>query len=351
MRRLPLLFLSIILVAVPLVSCNVFAPLEEPIDYIPYNYDLDEYITLGNYRTLSVSRSEVTPTEEELKKQAESDFAPLMRLEDRPLELGDKVNLNYTAFFDGNEYDDDTENGFCITLGKNELGIPGFDEGLLGANPGDSISLDLSFPEDYKKTPEYAGKDVSFVVTVNYICRDLPELTDEMVSTYTTYSTVAAYQTGMKKTLTEVKTIEKLWNKLTEESRVLQYPEKEYENYHNEYLAGYTTLAEGYGMTLEELITSSGQSMSEFYEEADRVTKSYIKEDLIVYAIARAENITVTDEEYQRELLDYYNTSASNYYLSVELMEQSVGPEILREQFLSNKVLDFILQHSTVTED
>lgn len=334
-----------------LISCNAFAPLEEELPRVPYDYTLSEYITLGDYKNLSVSKAEVTPTEAELKEQAESDFAALTRLEDRPLELGDTVNLNYTAIFDGREYDDDTEAGFRITLGENALGIPGFDEGLLGANPGDSIALDLTFPEDYEKNTEYAGKDVSFIVTVNFICRELPELTDEMVSNYTTYQTVDAYRAGITQALTEVKTIERVWNKLVETSEVIQYPEKEYETYHNEYLEGYITLATGYGMTLEEMITSSGQTMDEFYKEADRITKSYIKEDLIVYAIARAENLVLSEEEYQEKLISYYNTSASEYYLSVELMEESLGKDVLSEQFLSNKVLDFILEHAKITED
>ena len=344
LRRL-CLFLALCL-CLPLVAC---APKEE--GYIPYNYDLSEYIRLGDYRTLSVKKSDVTPTEKELEEQTEADFVLLTRLTDRAVKLGDKVNLNYLASFEGTQYDDDTEAGFFLTLGENALGIPGFDEGLVGATPGDSIALDLAFPSDYEKNPDYAGKDVSFVVTVNYIYSPLPALNDEMVKTFTTYKTVAEYEEGIFKTLTEVKTIEAVWNQLLDATTVLQYPEKEYENYYTEYLDGYTSLAQNYGMTLSELIKESGSTMDEFYREADETTKSYIKEDLVVYAIARQENLTLSEEEYKQAVQDYFLSSAYDYYVSAELMEQTLGKEILSQQFLSNKVLDFILEHATVTEN
>ncbi|MBQ2252950.1 MAG: FKBP-type peptidyl-prolyl cis-trans isomerase [Clostridia bacterium] len=272
----------------------------------------------------------------------------MTRLDDREIRLGDRVNLNYTAIFEKEEYDDDTDGGFFLTLGKNELGIPGFDEGLVGATPGDEIALDLVFPDDYDKEPEYAGKEVSFIVTVNYISAALPELTDEIVSTFTVYKTVEEYETGIFEAIRDVKLVGLLWQRVLDGAVVLQYPEKEYENYYTEYLDGYTSLAEGYGMTLSELVEEMGLTMDGFYQEADGVTKTYIKEDLVVYAIAEAQGITLTEEEYDAAVLDYYNASGSAYYVSAELMEQTLGRQILTQQFLSEKVLDFLCESADI---
>lgn len=340
------------LITLPLLfSCALFEELDKPQEYVPYNYDLSEYIVLGEYRALSVLKSEVEPSEEDLKEQMEADFVLLTRGTDRPLAAGDTVNLNYTALFDGGEYDDDTEAGFFLTLGENALGIPGFDEGLIGAVPGDSVALDLVFPADYDKTPSYAGKAVSFLVTINYIRTPLPELTDELVSRYTTYATKEAYLKGITATLTEVRTVELLWMRVVETTEVLQYPEKEYKNYYTEYIDSYTALGQTYSMTLEEIAASRGMTLEQFYAEADRVAKQYLKEDMIVYAIVRAENLVLTEAEYKEAVHNYYLSSASDYYVSEELMEQTLGKEILSQQFLSNKVLDFIVQTASVTED
>ena len=324
--------------------------MEEPVDYLPYDYELSEYVTLGEYKSLAVKKADVTPSETELQEQREVDFVALTRLDDRPVELGDRVNLNYTAIFEKQEYDDDTDSGFFLTLGENALGIPGFDEGLVGATPGDEIALDLVFPDDYDKEPKYAGKEVSFLVTVNYISSELPELTDEIVGTFTVYKTVEEYETGIFEAIRDVKLVELLWERVLDDATVLQYPEKEYENYYTEYLDGYTSLAEGYGMTLSELVEEMGMTMDGFYEEADGVTKTYLKEDLVVYAIAEAENLTLTDEEYDKAVLDYFNASASAYYVSAELMEQTLGREILTQQFLSEKVLDFLCESADIQE-
>ncbi len=347
--RLPLLLLSLLLV-LPLSSCALFEALDPPKEYVPYDYDLSEYIVLGEYRALSINRADAAPTETEIEAQMEADFSLLTHLTDCELKLGDTVNLNYTATFDGKTYDDDTEAGFEITLGEQALGIPGFDEGLVGATPGDTIALDLTFPKDYEKTPEYAGKDVSFLVEINYVRLPLPTLTDELVSKYTTYKTVEAYEAGIYDALTDVKIVQVLWQRVVEDSKVLKYPEKEYENYYTEYLDGYTTLAQTYDMTLSELVESMDMTMDTFYREADEETKRYLKEDLIVYAIARAENLTLSEEEYQEAVQNYYQSTASAYYVSQELMEQTLGKEILTQQFISNKVLDYICSNAVIAE-
>lgn len=351
MKKRLCLSLALLSVLCLCCSCSLFESLEQPIEETPYSYDLSEYIVLGKYRSLTVSKSEIAPTEKELKEQTEADFYALTHLTDRELQLGDTVCLNYTATFEGKEYDDDTENGFRITLGENALGIPGFDEGLVGAVPGDTIALDLTFPTDYEKTPEYAGKDVSFIVTVNYVYLELPELTDEMVSTFTTYETVEDYLEGIERALSHVKLVELLWQEILDDSKVLQYPEKEYEKYYTEYLDAHLSLAQGYGMTLEELVEEMGMTMDGFYQEADGVTKSYIKEDLIVCAIAENEGLTLSEEEYLAARSSYFQSTGSGYYVSEAQMEESITKQVLSQQFLSNKVLDFICEQATVTED
>ena len=349
MMRRVCLFLCGILLCLAFSSCAEAPEEEFPLPFS--DLELSDYLTLGEYRGLAVPASELAITGEEFTAQAESDFADEMRLTDRALAEGDRICLNYTAEFEGETYNDDTEDGFFLTLGKNELGIPGFDEGLIGKTPGEEVTLELSFPADYEKEPAYAGKAVTFTVTVQYIALPLPEITDELVSSHTTYQTAEEYREGVTKALSDVKKVNYLWNKVKESSAVLQYPEKEFENSYNDFLASYTQLAKNYNMSLAELVEASGETMADFYDEADRSVKDHLKEDLIIAAIARAEGMSVTAEEYEAGVESYYQNTASNYYLSRQLMENALGKDMLTAQVLSGKVLDLICDTAVVTED
>ncbi len=341
-RSLTLVLCALCLIA--LCSCALFDSLDQPtVDpNQPYPYDLDEYLELAPYKGLSVSRAQIEPTQEQIDAQIESDFGSLRLIYDRTADFGDRVNLNYLASYEGNDYEDGTENGFFLTLGQNELELPGFDEGLVGVYPGESAELDLHFPEDYTKDPDYAGKDVHFTVTLNYIYADLPELSDELVSAYTTYPTLAAYQTGMKESLTRANKVTALWKQVLDRSRVLQYPEKEYQVYYEDFVKSYQLLAEGYSLTLSEYLDLLGESEESFDQRANEETQNYIKEDLIVYAIARRENLEVSEDEYTEGKQDYYDKVVFDYFLNPDLMEETLGKDYLTEHLLANKVLDLI---------
>lgn len=346
MKRVLPLFLLCALILCAMCSCALFEKIDAPQEDAerPYNYDLSEYITLAPYKGLSVSLSEIEPDEEQIQSQIESDFAPLRCLYERGVEWGDRVNLNYIASYEGSDYEDGTENGFFLTIGENELNIPGFDEGLIGITPGDSTALDLTFPENYEQNPDYAGKTVSFTITVNYIYVDLPELTDEIVSTCTSYATKDEYLAGIRDSLTKANKVTLLWKQVMDNTIILQYPEKEYRIYYEDFKKSYELLAENYSMSLSDYLSFIGETEESFDKRANEETQNYLKEDLIVHAIAKAENLTVSDEEYEQGKQSYYDKVVFDYFLTPELMEESLGKAYLVEHILANKVLDLICE-------
>lgn len=345
MKKTLCLMLALLLMGA-LPSCALFERLDTVPEKVPYDYDLAAYIEVCDYLGFPIEKSEFAVTDEQMSLQIESDFAIYVQNTSRAVAAGDKVNLNYTAFYEGQNFGDDTENGFEITLGQNALGIPGFDEGLIGALPGDTVELSLSFPADYAANPEYAGKAVLFSVTVNYIAEELPELTDEMVASISTYSTVAAYREGVRAALLRANKVTALWERIVEESRVIQYPQAEFDDYYTDYITTYENLALQYNMTLTELLNSLSMSRAQFYENAKTEAQKYVKEDLIVYTVARQQQITVSEDEYAQGLQNYYDNVVRDYYLSAEIMEQKLGKEYLTQHILSGKVLDFLCENA-----
>lgn len=342
------LLLALLTCLLALSSCALYEDADAPA--VPYDYDLSEYITLGTYKGITLTRAQITPTEGDVQAQVDSDFSALTSLSETPVKEGDTVSVSYTAVFEETTYGDDTEDGFFLKIGENALGIPGFDEGLIGACAGDTVPLALRFPDDYAHNPDYAGKDVSFHVTINYIRLFADEITDEQAASVSVYETAAEYLDGVRESLTQVKRVQLAWEQLVKESTVKTYPTREYETYYEDYYASYTKLAEGYGMTLDELIASSGMTKNEFAKEAKTVCEKYIKEDLLVYAIARAEGLSVSETDYIDRRANYFAAVGSQYFPSEAQMEESIGREVLTEQFLSSIVLDFISEHTVITD-
>jgi len=115
-----------------------------------------------------------------------SQFAEPAPIYDRAVQLGDDVNIDFDGFVEGVPFDGGSSGGFGFDLliGSGQF-IPGFEEQLIGAMPGDVVNVELAFPEFYPQAPHLAGVDVVFVTAVNFINGfEMPELDDEFAETH-----------------------------------------------------------------------------------------------------------------------------------------------------------------------
>lgn len=135
------------------------------------------YVKLGEYKGIEVTEADPVVNDEE----KEAYISYLLKMNpDRGVIEGDTVNIDYTGTKDGTAFDGGTASGTNLTIGSGQF-IEGFEEGLIGAKTGDTLELNLTFPEDYQSA-ELAGQDVVFSVTVNSImAQEEQELTDEYV--------------------------------------------------------------------------------------------------------------------------------------------------------------------------
>ena len=149
------------------------AAAEEPEYFSAFNLDnLSDYVQLGEYKGIEVTAQDTTVTDEdvetELQSQVENATPIYEEITEGTVADGDVVNIDYEGTLDGVAFDGGTDTDFNLTIGSGQF-IDGFEDGLIGKNIGDTVELNLTFPEDYTVNSDLAGQDVVFTVTINYV--------------------------------------------------------------------------------------------------------------------------------------------------------------------------------------
>lgn len=316
-------------------------------------YVWSDYVTLGEYKGVEVEVPSVEVTDEEVEEKVQSllsYYATTNDITEGTVEEGHTVNIDYTGYINDVQFDGGTATGASLTIGSNSF-IDGFEDGLIGVNVGDTVTLNLQFPDPYLNNPDYAGKDVVFEVKVNSIQEKvLPELTDAFIAENTTYTTVDEYKAALRENLESSKEddiksdkLNDVWSIIIENCEVIAYPEELVAQYQDEMNDYYTQIATNYfNTTLEEYVTSNGSTMEEFNEIVEEYGKSSAISELIAIGIAEKEAIEVSDDElneYVDSLLE--EGSVSNFETAEEIIDY-YGESYLKLSLKFQKVLEYV---------
>lgn len=325
--------------------------------------DYSKYVELGEYKGIEVTvgSTEVTDDEvtAEINATLEGDTQDV-EVTDRAVEDGDVVNIDYVGTVDGEEFDGGSAEAYDLTIGSGSF-IDDFEEQLIGSNIGDTVEVNVTFPDEYSNNEDLAGKDAVFTVTINSITEEVvPELTDEWVTEYTAedetpYTTVADYTAAVRAELEAAKAEEVATNKtadvlttIIDNSTISGYPEDEIEAYVTSMKEYYESYATAWGYDLESFLSGMfGMTTEEFEEEANTLAEATIGRQMVCKLIAEAEGMTVSDEEYQTALEQYaadYSTDSVTY--TTESFEEEYGKDVIEENILLEKVLDFITENA-----
>lgn len=357
-KKAPWLWIGVVGVIVLVVAATVFfALLGSKVDY-------NKFVTLGQYTGLVVPVEEVTVTDDEVQKEIDAILKEAVTYVevDRAADVGDIVNIDYVGKYadDGSEFSGGSATGADLELGSGSF-IDGFEDGLIGAVKGQTLDLNLTFPEDYQNTL-MAGAEVVFTVTVNAVTEPvIPELNDTFVQENSDLTTVDEYRQMIydqlladKQAEAQAEREDTAWDMIIETTEILDYPDtelaKQLENVRYD-------LSSYYGMEYEELVTSytsyAGISTEEFEEMVEQQAKYELEYKMITYCIAEAEGITWTQEEYDEQITQFLASSGS---LSIESFESTYKIDFEKtyrqriiDSIIHNKVTDFIMAN-TVTE-
>ena len=311
--------------------------------------NLKPEVKLGDYKSLEVERQDTEVTDEEVNEAIETERQNLAELvlKDSAAEEGDTVVIDYSGSVDGEKFDGGTAENHSLELGSGSF-IPGFEEQLVGAEPGAEVSVNVTFPEDYH-AEELAGKEAIFETKVHEVkTKQLPELDDDFAQDVDD----------------EVETLEELLNKKRvqmEEAKAAQAKEIEddqalrqavenaevvggvpYDMTHEEVhrqMDYFLNNLSRQGINPEMYYQITGTTEMDLHEQFEEDAELRTKTNLVLEAIAKAENIDVSDAEIQEEV----ESLAVQYGLPADQVRNFVTEDMLSSDVKMKKAMSIII--------
>ena len=314
-------------------------------------------VTLGDYKGLEAEVELQKLTDEMVDARIAEDVEKASRtidVEDRPVQEGDTVNLDYEGTTDGVAFAGGTAKGQTLTIGSHQF-IPGFEEQMIGMQPGEEKDLNVKFPDEYH-AEELKGKDAVFHVKVNGIqVTEKPELDDDFAADISEFDTFKEYKDNIVKELTE--RIEKnndiaVENALAEkaaENAQVDIPQAMIED-QAEYQVREMAMRMSYqGLKLEDYLKYTGQTMDGLKQMYMPEAEKRVKVELVIEAIRKAEKIEPGEEEIEKAIAE----QAERLGQDAESFKKNLTDEqkeYLKDNAAIRMVLDLLKKDAKITE-
>lgn len=314
-------------------------------------------ITLGDYKGVEVQKNLKPITDEAVDARIEADVERASTTEDvtdRAVEAGDIVNLNYAGSVDGVAFDGGTAENQTLTIGSNTF-IPGFEEQMVGMQIGEEKDLNVKFPEQYH-AEELAGKDAVFHVKVNGIQQKVkPALDDDFAADVSEFDTFEAYKKNIVETLekneaerAEAELEDALVQKVVDAADC-DIPDAMIQDEINTMLREMEMRMAYQGLRFEDYLKYTGQTVDQVREQYKGEATNRVKTQLVLEAIAKAENIVASDEDHEAAIVDQAKRMGREVTeLKASLSEGQL--EYLRETAGIKKTIDFLKANAVITE-
>lgn len=308
-------------------------------------------VTLGMYKGVEVEKTDVAVTDEEvdaaIDRERENN-ARTISVEDRAVRDGDMTIIDYEGFVDGESFEGGKDEDYPLTIGSGTF-IPGFEEQLIGAELDKEVEVNVTFPEDYQAS-ELAGKPAVFKCIVKEIReKELPELDDEFASEVSEFDTLAEYREDVKKNLTERKEAEA---KAAKEEKVVEaiiadakmdIPEAMLATQQRSMADDFAQRIRMQGITIDQYFQFTGLTREAFLEQLKPQAEERIKSRLVLEAVAKAENLEASDEEYTAEI----KKMAEAYQMDEDKITEMIGEfeqKSIKEDICIRKALELAVE-------
>ncbi|MFC4651773.1 trigger factor [Lactococcus nasutitermitis] len=311
-------------------------------------------VELGDYKKLEVTvdtTKEVTDEDVENRLKAEQNKLAELVIKEEAAENGDTVVIDFTGSVDGEEFEGGKGNNHSLELGSGQF-IPGFEEQLVGTKAGEEVEVKVTFPEDYQAA-ELAGKEAVFATKVNEVkAKEVPELDDELAKDIDEeVETLDELKAKFRKELEETKAdaydeaLETVAiEKAVENATIKEVPEEMiHEEVHramNEFLGG----MQQQGISPEMYFQITGTTEDDLHKQYEGDADKRVRTNLVVEAIAAAENFETTDEEVKAEVADL----AEQYNMPVEQVEKLLPLDMLKHDIAVKKAVELITSTAVV---
>ena len=321
---------------------------------ITFSLELYPQVTLGEYKNLSAPKMSAEVTDDDVMKQIRNTAKRNARMlsVDREAQMGDTANIDFDGYLDGERFDGGKAEGFDLELGSGSF-VPGFEEQVVGMNIGEEKDIDITFPEDYVEN--LAGKAVVFKVKLNSLTTpELPELDDDFAQDVSEFDTFDEYKADVRSSMDKAKSDEAEAKFRTEimtqacDNLVVDVPETMIDMKLNEILRNY---AANFGVTGDDVKTEDLMKLMGLDKDTVDATLRpaavyQVKQELLLEAVAAAENIEVTDEDTD----EYIKGAAETVNAKPEDILNYFGMDFIRNEFKKEKATKIIIESASVSE-
>lgn len=310
-------------------------------------------VKLGKYKGVTVKKTETEVTDEEVdaKINAERESnARTITVEDRAVKADDMIVLDFEGFVDGVAFEGGKGENYPLTIGSNTF-IPGFEEQLIGAELNKEMDVNVSFPEDYQ-AEDLAGKAAVFKCTVKEIKeKELPELDDEFASEVSEFETLAEYKEDVKKQLAEKKEEDAKKDKEDKvidaiiETAEMEIPEAMIMTQQRQMADDFAQRLQMQGLSIDQYFQFTGLTTEKFLEQMKPQAEKRIKSRLVLEAVAAAEKMEATEEEYKDEI----KKMSEVYQMEVDKIEEMLGEfeqKSIKSDICIRKAVEFVVAHA-----
>lgn len=296
-------------------------------------------VTLGDYKGVEVEKTPVEVSEEEVDKEVDKERENNSRtidVDDRAVEKGDMIKLNFEGFVDGTPFEGGKAEDYSLTIGSGSF-IPGFEDQLIGAKIGEEVEVNVTFPEEYHAA-ELKGKPAVFKCTVNEIkVKELPEADDEFAKDVSEFDTLAEYKDDIRAKLLEKKTAEAKREKQNKtvakavENATMEIPEAMITEQVRRMADDFARRLQSQGLSMDQYMQFTGLTMDALAQQMRPEALKRIQNSLVLEAIAKAENIEVSDEKVNEEI----EKMAAAYKMEADKLKELIG-DAEKEQMKSD---------------
>ena len=319
------------------------------------DYKVEKYVKLNDYMNMTVELSkDYTVSDADIQSYIEylMSMYPSYEVSDKKtVESGDVVNIDYVGKIDGEEFSGGSATGQHLEIGSGSF-IDGFEDGLIGKTVGETVELNLTFPEDYTNNTDLAGKAVVFTVTINSIDTKkemvYDDLTDEYVSENFGNKGISTVD-DLKSQVSSVLENRNHSSKMTEiQSGVLQklldecevtLPDGLLDQRIAEYKERVNNAVEKSGKSFEDYM---GMSEDDFNNQVSDYIEESLKQELILEAVVKDMNLSVSQKKFE-EFVDSY-VSSYNIADRDTFYKEYGGEDYIRLSYAENQALSKIME-------
>jgi len=310
-------------------------------------------VTLGQYKGVEVEKADASVSAEDVEaelKKVQEQNARLLTVEDRGVEDGDQTVIDFEGFVAGKGFEGGKAEDYPLTIGSHSF-IDTFEEQLIGKKIGEECEVNVTFPTEYHAA-DLAGKPATFKVTVKEIkVKELPELNDEFASEVSEFDTLDEYKKDVEKKLAEKKEIEA--NSKNEdavvakvvENATMEIPDKMIDAQAENMVQDMARRMQSQGLSLDMYLKYTGMTVEQMKEQARPDAEKRIRTRLVLEAVAKAENIQISDEKVDEEVAKM----AEAYQMEADKLNSFMGDkekEQMKQDMAVQEAITFVVDNA-----